>query len=311
MEAVVTLRPIDLAELPELLRLLWDSDASGEYESFGFRMDRVADLERRWHEDRLIGTDSSYLAVDVDGACGGWVTWRPFGNPLVVEIGIALLPQHRGHGIGTEAQRQLVADPVRQLPRGSSSGGNRGRQPRRATCTRTHRLPPRRRDARHAFSSRAVAGHRRLRPAATGHREHACEGTGRSGSEQARCVASSVWLTSSCSSGRRGVERARSASAWAAADSDGATPGVDHRAAMGFSRELRREQGRGAARGSTRRSWTGSIQIIGSPYSRPLVSRTHRCSRGSSAVVVRWSCDWMCQRTKPSGVCGVEMRGDT
>ena len=33
-----------------------------------------------------------------------------------------------------------------------------------------------------------------------------------------------MWLTSSCSSGRRGVERARSASAWAAADSDGATP---------------------------------------------------------------------------------------
>ena len=36
------------------------------------------------------------------------MNWRParrYGN---FEIGIALFPEHRGHGIGTEAQRQLV-----------------------------------------------------------------------------------------------------------------------------------------------------------------------------------------------------------
>jgi RimJ/RimL family protein N-acetyltransferase len=36
------------------------------------------------------------------------VTWRPVGATGNFEIGIALLPGHRGHGVGTEAQRQLV-----------------------------------------------------------------------------------------------------------------------------------------------------------------------------------------------------------
>jgi RimJ/RimL family protein N-acetyltransferase len=43
-----------------------------------------------------------------DGTCAGWVTWRPVGATGNFEIGIALLPGHRGHGVGTEAQRQLV-----------------------------------------------------------------------------------------------------------------------------------------------------------------------------------------------------------
>jgi RimJ/RimL family protein N-acetyltransferase len=106
---VVRLRPIEEPELTQLLRLLWDPDASGEFESFGFRMDKVSHLERRWHEDRLIGDDASFLAVDADGTCAGWVTWHPTVTSLTLEIGIALFPEHRGQGAGTEAQRQLVA----------------------------------------------------------------------------------------------------------------------------------------------------------------------------------------------------------
>jgi hypothetical protein len=33
------------------------------------------------------------------------VTWRPLAASGNFEIGIALFEQHRGHGLGTEAQR--------------------------------------------------------------------------------------------------------------------------------------------------------------------------------------------------------------
>lgn len=108
--AAVKLRPVEASELAQLLRLLWDPEAPGEHQWFGFRMDRVRELERRWHDDGLIGGTSSYLAVDAGGGtCAGWVTWRTLGPSGNFEIGIALFPEHRGRGIGTEAQRQLVA----------------------------------------------------------------------------------------------------------------------------------------------------------------------------------------------------------
>ena len=106
---VVTLRPIEEAELRQLVRLVWDPAASGEYESFGFRMDWAAQLECRWQQDRLIGDDRSFLAVEASGECAGWVNWRTIPRSSTFVIGIALFPDHRGHGVGTEAQRQLVA----------------------------------------------------------------------------------------------------------------------------------------------------------------------------------------------------------
>jgi L-amino acid N-acyltransferase YncA len=89
---------------------LWDPEAPGEYQWFGFRIDKVRDVERRWRDDGLIGADSSFLAVDVDdGTCAGWVTWRAVAGSTNFEIGIALFSEHRGHGVGTQAQRQLVS----------------------------------------------------------------------------------------------------------------------------------------------------------------------------------------------------------
>jgi RimJ/RimL family protein N-acetyltransferase len=109
VSAAVRLRPVEERDLADLVRLLWDPEASGEHEWFGFRMATVRDIERRWHEDGLIGEESSFLSVGLeDGTCAGWVDWRAIGGSGNFEIGIALFPQHRGHGIGTEAQRQLV-----------------------------------------------------------------------------------------------------------------------------------------------------------------------------------------------------------
>ena len=104
------LRPIEEHDLTHLVLLLWDPEAPGEYQWFGFRIDKVRDIERRWRDDGLMGEDSSFLAVELeDGTCAGWVTWRAVARSTNFEIGIALFPGHRGHGIGTQAQRQLVS----------------------------------------------------------------------------------------------------------------------------------------------------------------------------------------------------------
>jgi RimJ/RimL family protein N-acetyltransferase len=108
MQPFVRLRPVEGADLPQLLRMRWDAEATGEFQWFGYRMDDARRLERRWHEDGLIASDAqSFLTVASDDDCAGWVGWRPttFGN---FEIGAALFPPFRGRGIGTEAQRLLV-----------------------------------------------------------------------------------------------------------------------------------------------------------------------------------------------------------
>jgi RimJ/RimL family protein N-acetyltransferase len=109
MAGSVRLRPVEEADLPLLTRLLWDPASPGEHQWFGFRMDTVREIEHRWREDGLTGGGASYLAVeDEDGSCAGWVSWRPVGATGNVEVGIGLFPDHRGRGVGTEAQRLLV-----------------------------------------------------------------------------------------------------------------------------------------------------------------------------------------------------------
>ena len=109
MDESVRLRPIEESEVANLIRLVWDPDAPGEYQWFGFRLAAAREMERRWRDDGLIGEDSSFLAVTVgDGTCAGGVTWRRIGASGNHEVGIALFPEHRGRGIGTAAQRLLV-----------------------------------------------------------------------------------------------------------------------------------------------------------------------------------------------------------
>jgi len=68
---------------------------------------------RRWEKDGYIGVESTALAVVLpDGTVAGITSWQPRnrgGSPGVCyEIGLALLPDHRGRGLGTAAQRLLV-----------------------------------------------------------------------------------------------------------------------------------------------------------------------------------------------------------
>jgi [ribosomal protein S5]-alanine N-acetyltransferase len=108
----VTLRPILETDLDELARFAMDPAAGGEFEWAGFRDPKAA--RRRWEEDGWLNEEHSWLAVAPgDGSFAGIVSWRQRESGAAkggrFEVGIELLPEHRGRGIGTTAQRLLAA----------------------------------------------------------------------------------------------------------------------------------------------------------------------------------------------------------
>ena len=69
-------------------------------------------MRRRWEEDGWLGGAHGRLAVATAGAFAGDVSYKDRSpdafQGAIYEIGIGLLPEHRGHGVGTVAQRLLV-----------------------------------------------------------------------------------------------------------------------------------------------------------------------------------------------------------
>jgi len=116
MEDQVTLRPFGEQDLPFLERLGSDPSFTGRYVWAGFRDPRVR--RRRWEKDGYVGADSTALAVvGEDPAAGhdtmlGIASWeaKDRGGPPggCFEIGLALLPEYRGQGLGTAAQQVMV-----------------------------------------------------------------------------------------------------------------------------------------------------------------------------------------------------------
>jgi ribosomal-protein-alanine N-acetyltransferase len=111
MSGGVTLRPFREDDLWFLDRLSTDPEALGHFQWVGFSDVRMH--RRRWEQDGYVS--AKYTAVGVvlaDGTLSGIVSWRPRDTGLMAsacyEIGAALLPEHRGKGIGTEAQRMVV-----------------------------------------------------------------------------------------------------------------------------------------------------------------------------------------------------------
>ena len=106
----VILRPIREADLDQLCQYVTDPEAAGEFEWTGFR--DPTSLRRRWEEDGWLGAEHARLAVERDGSFAGDVSYRDrsqgVSKATTYEIGIALLPEHRGRGVGTIAQRLLV-----------------------------------------------------------------------------------------------------------------------------------------------------------------------------------------------------------
>lgn len=106
------LRPITETDVEPLVRWRVEHDAAGEHSWMGFQS--THDYRERAAADRFIDDDGGALAiVDGDVLCGD-VTWRRIPtassrHSACWNIGITLLPEHRGKGHGTVAQR-LLAD---------------------------------------------------------------------------------------------------------------------------------------------------------------------------------------------------------
>jgi [ribosomal protein S5]-alanine N-acetyltransferase len=106
----VILRPIQEADLDDLGRSLTDPEAFGEFEWSGFKDPKT--MRRRWEEDGWLGAEHARLAVVSSGSFAGDVAYKDrspgVSKGAIYEIGIGLLPEHRGHGVGTTAQQLLV-----------------------------------------------------------------------------------------------------------------------------------------------------------------------------------------------------------
>jgi RimJ/RimL family protein N-acetyltransferase len=103
------LRPVRRADLDTLERWWNDPEAQGSHNWFGFSADGSAAAPSPLGEDR------GRLLVELDGGTlAGEVSWNavhhgPNPGSRAFNVGIALVPEHRGRGHGAEAQRQLAA----------------------------------------------------------------------------------------------------------------------------------------------------------------------------------------------------------
>ncbi|MEH0450259.1 GNAT family protein [Streptomyces sp. B21-102] len=131
--ATVHLRAFTEADLGFLDRLCTDPDALGEFEWPGFGDPRAR--RKRWEIDGCISAESAAVAIVLaDDTVVGIAGWRPRGFPsgVTYEIGVGVLPEHRGQGVGTAAQKLLVdylfgrttANRIEAL----TNGGNLGEQ---------------------------------------------------------------------------------------------------------------------------------------------------------------------------------------
>ena len=111
----VRLRPVLRSDLGWMVDMAADRDAVGEHNWAG-PADPDELLGRLHHQfqcDGFLDPRGGRLVVEVDGEPIGDVSWRPeqWGpspGSACPAIGIALLPQHRGKGYGTIAQRLLI-----------------------------------------------------------------------------------------------------------------------------------------------------------------------------------------------------------
>jgi ribosomal-protein-alanine N-acetyltransferase len=103
----VTLRPVTAADLGMFERFSVEPGLVG-LDWSGFRDAR--EPARRFAEDGYLGPDGGRLIVTADETPAGFVSWasRLFGGVAPHwEIGIALLPDWRGKGVGWRAQAML------------------------------------------------------------------------------------------------------------------------------------------------------------------------------------------------------------
>jgi len=111
------LRPVENRDIGWLVAMVGDPVLVGEHNWPGTAADadaRTREMTARLDADGMMGEREGTLIVELDdGTPIGDVSWRsekwgPSEKSRCLAFGIALLPEHRGKGHGTEAQRQLV-----------------------------------------------------------------------------------------------------------------------------------------------------------------------------------------------------------
>lgn len=107
------LRAIVEADLPALERQFLSPDDAGEMNWFGFV--RAGSISRRFASGELLREEQGTLAVvEDDGTLVGEVGYfrvmnGPPPNGYAWNVGIWMLPEHRGKGHGANAQRLMAA----------------------------------------------------------------------------------------------------------------------------------------------------------------------------------------------------------
>ncbi|MFI7341555.1 GNAT family N-acetyltransferase [Streptomyces sp. NPDC050085] len=105
----MALRPVYEDDLPVLERFLTDPEVATPFQWFGWKDPSL--FRRRWQEDGLLGEDGGQLMVASGAQAHGFVAWRKQFSSRTSQywvVGIQLLPESRGRGIGTRAQELLV-----------------------------------------------------------------------------------------------------------------------------------------------------------------------------------------------------------
>ncbi|MFC3572175.1 GNAT family protein [Streptomyces yaanensis] len=105
----VRLRPVTEDDLPVIEGFVSDRETASPFQWFGWW--DLGRWRREWMENGLLGDDRGTLMVVRDDERLGFVGFRkiwPTRNSFFWNIGIGLMTQARGKGVGTEAQRQLV-----------------------------------------------------------------------------------------------------------------------------------------------------------------------------------------------------------
>ena len=103
------LRPPREDDLTIIEKLTQDPEVTGEFAWFGWH-DPLR-WRRGWAENRLLGDAGGLLMVVRGDRPLGFVNWRRHQATVAGfywEIGIAMLPEARGHGDGTQAHRLLA-----------------------------------------------------------------------------------------------------------------------------------------------------------------------------------------------------------
>lgn len=110
-EEQVRLRPYAADDLALWDRVESDAEVLGEYQWNGFA--DPLKQRNRWAEDGFLGHSPYRLVIEADGEAAGSVSWHEVHPsrqwpPQSWQIGVWVLPEHRGRGVGTTAQRLLI-----------------------------------------------------------------------------------------------------------------------------------------------------------------------------------------------------------